>query len=65
LGYWLRSNKNLILGNLEFLSQYLPFDKKELQEISKSPERGDYKKFRVLWNLIILSSWYRLEKVNN
>ena len=61
LGHWLRGSDNLIQERLEYLSDFLPFEKVELKKLSMSPSKGVYKDFRFLWSLLILASWHHSE----
>lgn len=63
LGSWLRSNPELISNTIKELPNYLPISKSQLIRLSKSPETGNYLEFKILWSLIILNSWIRLNKI--
>lgn len=58
LGYWLRSNSNMINDSLEILSKYLSLNKLELQLLRASPQSRNFNDFRFLWNLIVLGQWF-------
>ena len=60
LGFWLRNNPDLINESMNHLITSLNFDKKELTLLAKSPLNKDYKQFRLLWSLIVLSRWHNL-----
>lgn len=62
LGYWLRSNPEMIRNSIESLTQYLPFDKIKLLELGRSPEKKNYSDFKFLWSLIVLNRWLSLNK---
>jgi asparagine synthase (glutamine-hydrolysing) len=57
IGYWLRSNPILIGESLSSIRNFLPFEKNELQVLSSSPEKRDYKSIKLLWSLIVLNRW--------
>jgi hypothetical protein len=57
IGYWLRSNPILIEESMSSISNFLPFEKNELQVLSSSPEKRDYKTIKLLWSLIVLNRW--------
>jgi asparagine synthase (glutamine-hydrolysing) len=59
LGHWLRSNPDLVNESVSDLSKLHIFNKKELLELSKSPLNGEYRKFKLLWSLIVFSKWAR------
>jgi len=60
LGFWLRNNPDLINDSMNHLIASLNFDRKELSLLAKSPINRDYKQFRLLWSLIVLSRWHNL-----
>jgi hypothetical protein len=57
LGYWLRNNPELIKDSLENITNYLPFERKELSLLSRSAQNGDFAQFKLLWSLIVLNRW--------
>ena len=62
IGSWLRSNPVLISESLNSISDFLPFQKNELQVLSTSAEKKDYKNIKLLWSLIVLNRWLVLNK---
>ena len=58
LGYWLRNNSELIEDSLESISNYLPFERKELSSLSQAAQNRDYAQFKLLWSLIVLNRWF-------
>jgi asparagine synthase (glutamine-hydrolysing) len=59
LGHWLRSNPEMIKECIDYLKKISLFNAKELSELSKAPINGEYKKFKLLWSLLVLSKWAR------
>jgi asparagine synthase (glutamine-hydrolysing) len=58
LGYWLRNNSELIEDSLDSISNYLPFDRKELSSLSQAAQNRNYAQFKLLWSLIVLNRWF-------
>ena len=63
LGYWLRNNPELILTSLKYIKTNFDFNSQMLDKLTNSPKKGQYKNFRFLWSLIILSRWHQSAKV--
>jgi asparagine synthetase B (glutamine-hydrolysing) len=59
LGHWLRSNPDLVFQSIQYLNQNTDFDKNELKKIMFSFQKNNYQDFKLIWNLIVLSSWLR------
>lgn len=57
LGHWLRSNPSMITESINYLEKLSLFNVKELSKLSRAPITGEYKKFKLLWSLIVLSKW--------
>jgi asparagine synthase (glutamine-hydrolysing) len=62
LGYWLRNNPSLIRNSLENITEYLPFNKKQLLTLSSAANDGNFSNFKLLWSIIVLNRWF---EVNN
>lgn len=62
LGDWLRKNPDLIENAVNNLSNYLPINKSELEKLVKSPQKGHFANFKMLWSLIVLNGWMELNK---
>jgi asparagine synthase (glutamine-hydrolysing) len=59
LGYWLRSNPDLVEQTVQSIPNFLPINENELKIISQSPGKGDFQNFRTLWSLIVLDGWLK------
>jgi asparagine synthetase B (glutamine-hydrolysing) len=59
LGHWLRNNSEFVIESIMYLSTKLNLDRKELNSLMSSPKRRDFSELKSLWNLTVLSSWYR------
>ena len=57
VGHWLRSNQSFVSDCMKILEKELSFEKKELIELQKSPNMGDFHGITRLWNLLVLSAW--------
>lgn len=57
VGHWLRSNQSFVSDCMKILEKELSFEKKELIELQKSPNTGDFHGITRLWNLLVLSAW--------
>jgi len=58
LGYWLRSNPELINRSLEQLRSHIYIQDDILIKIKNSAKNYDSHNFKILWSLIILSEWF-------
>ena len=59
LGHWLRSNPDLVFQSIQYLNQNTDFNKNELKKIMFSFRENNYQDFKLIWSLIVLSSWLR------
>ena len=59
LGHWLRSNPDLVFQSMQYLKQSTDFNKHELKKIMVSFQKNNYQDFKLIWSLIVLSSWLR------
>jgi asparagine synthase (glutamine-hydrolysing) len=62
LGFWLRTNSNLIVESINYIKRNFNFNERELNRLVNSPAKQDYSSFRFLWSLIILAKWHESEK---
>jgi asparagine synthase (glutamine-hydrolysing) len=62
LGHWLRNNSEFVAESITYLSTKLNLNGRELKNLLDSPKRENFTEFKSLWNLVVLSSWFR---VNN
>jgi asparagine synthase (glutamine-hydrolysing) len=60
LGYWLRSNPDIIQDSVRYVSSNFNFDKKIMNNLSGSANTANYSQFRILWSLIVLAKWHEL-----
>lgn len=63
LGHWLRSNPKLVEESINDLKNLHLFSEKELIKLSESPRKGEYKRFKLLWSLVVFSKWARKYKI--
>jgi asparagine synthase (glutamine-hydrolysing) len=59
LGHWLRLNPDLVFQSIQYLKQNTDFNKHELEKIMISFQKNNYQDFKLIWSLIVLSSWLR------
>jgi asparagine synthase (glutamine-hydrolysing) len=59
IGHWLRSNQDLVNQNIGELIKSSLFVREELLNLVSSPMMGEYKKVKILWSLIVFSTWMR------
>ena len=57
LGYWLRSNPDLVFQSMQYLEQNTDFNKNELNKIMASFKKNNYQDFKLIWSLIVLANW--------
>ena len=57
LGYWLRSNPDLVFQSMQYLEQNTDFNKNELNKIMASFKKNNYQDFNLIWSLIVLANW--------
>jgi len=57
LGYWLRSNPELIKDSLDSITNYLPFESSNLSVLSHAASNRSFNDFKLLWSLIVLNRW--------
>ena len=62
IGHWLRNNPKLIGESLSFLEKSEGFRRSQLERLSTSPERGDFRSMVKLWTLIVYSQWKLLNE---
>lgn len=60
LGFWLRSNPDLIRDSIQNLNSYFTIDESEIESLTRSPNLGDYNGFKLLWSIIVLERWLAL-----
>ena len=59
LGHWIRSNPDMVLDSLEHLKHLPFFDKQSLDKLKKSIYKNDYRDFKLVWSLVVLSYWIK------
>ena len=57
IGHWLRNNRKLVSGSLNFLASNLGFNRAFLNELNGAPDRGNFAELTKLWTLIVLAQW--------
>lgn len=62
LGYWLRSNPDLVCESIEYLYDKDFIDKKKIQHLMMSPQNKDFIEMQKLWSLIIFSRWWQINE---
>lgn len=60
LGYWLRSNPDMIQDSIRYVSSNFNFDNRIMKNLSGSASAANYSQFRILWSLIVLAKWHQL-----
>jgi asparagine synthase (glutamine-hydrolysing) len=60
LGFWLRSNPQLVDRSLEIIRSYIFIDDYGLNTLKKSAVNKDSHNFKTLWGLIILAEWFEM-----
>ena len=62
LGYWLRSNPNLIKKTGEILLDEFKIDAQSWNLLAESPANGEFRGFTQLWSLVVLGAWVEYAK---
>jgi len=60
LGYWLRSNPELIANSLEQVRSHIFIRDEVLSKIKHSAINRDSHNFKALWSLVVLAQWFEL-----
>ena len=60
LGYWLRSNPELIANSLEQVRSHIFIRDAVLSKIKHSAINRDSHNFKALWSLVVLAQWFEL-----